>query len=629
MIAASKTARPVQALAPGILRWLASVQASDGSLHDPVTGAPLPPVHYGTPLFAAACALTDVPTLLQAGGRAARHYLALPSSARGAYELSNLGLLSLYEHWDRIGAPRSLRSGLATYLRRMPFASLGGGNVTNNWHAMRAVCLARRGRLLGRAEDVHAAAACLRTVVLPLQDGDGLFADYPPPGRAGDRMTPLTYHAKVCAMLAMFLREAPDAAAAAALERGVDALAQFCAPDGQALYYGRSGNSAYGCAAALYALAQAQALEVAGGNELARCFERIAEFLTAMAQPDGGLRPYPAPEGTGRRGWDDYVERVDYSAFTAFLLLQTPVVRPAVQVDLPPRTFVALGAGLFACERDGVFAALSTRGQLHAGSYMFADARYAGMQPLLVQHGGQTIVPPPPHDAAAPVDATWCGYVPVVVQKGETFAVRTYDEVRMTDEGCIAAAGRGVPVALRPDRRRRLAGRATGRSGAGFIRWAARLSRRLGAKMPPPFTVLPAAGVRVSRAIVLLPRARCLVFLDKFDGDYDAAWSTVRLPGPVAPLGDGWWAVAGVPHIRLSTAGAGTAECREVFTSNGSAWVLRVPVSPGQVHVATLCFGGAAPVRVDVQPPARAVIAADGEAFRVAVDLEALRVSRG
>lgn len=629
MIAAPKTVRPVQGLAPGILRWLASAQASDGSLRDPVTGAPLPPVHYGTPLFAAACALSDVPVLREAGRRAARYYLALPSSARGAHELSNLGLLCLYEHWDRIGESHSLRSGLAAYLRRMPFASLGGGNVTNNWHAMRAVCLARRGRLLGRAQDIRAATACLRTAVLPLQDADGLFADYPPPGRAGDRMTPLTYHAKFCAMLAMLLREAPDHAAAAALARGVDALAQFCAPDGQALYYGRSCNSTYGCAAALYALAQAQAMAVAGGAALERCFGRIAEFLAGMAQPDGGLRPYPAPAESGRRGWDDYVDRVDYGAFAAFLLLQTPVLSSAPAGDPPPRTFAAAGAGLFTCERDGVFAALSTRGQLHAGSYMFADARYAGMQPLLVQYGGKTIVPPPPHNAAAPVDAAWTGYVPVVAQRGETFAVRTYDEVRLTDEGCIAVVGRGVPVALRPDRRRHLAGRATGRSGARFVRWAARLSRRLGAKVPPPFAVVPAAGVCISRALVLLPRARCLVLLDKFDGDYEVGWSTVRLPGPVAPAADGWWAAVGLPNIRLSSAGAGPAECREVFTSNGAAWVLRAPVAPGHVHAAALCFGEAASVRVDVRPPARAVIAADGEGLHVAVDLEALRVTCG
>ena len=629
MIAPAKTVRPVQALAPGILRWLASAQAPDGSLRDPVTGAPLSPSHYGTPLFAAACALTDVPVLWEAGRRAARYYLALPFSARGAHELSNLGLLCLYEHWDRIGEADSRRSCLAAYLRQMPFASLGGGNVTNNWHAMRAVCLARRGRLLGRAQDIRAATACLRTVVLPLQDADGLFADYPPPGRAGDRMTPLTYHAKVCAMLAMLLREAPDPAATAALARGVETLAQLCAPDGQALYYGRSCNSAYGCAAALYALAQAQALAVAGGAALERCFARIAEFLARMAQPDGGLRPYPAPAEFGRRGWDDYVDRLDYAAFAAFLLLQTPVLTPAPPGDSAPRTFAAVSAGLFTCERNGVFAALSTRGQLHVGSYMFADARYAGMQPLLVQYDGETIVPPPPHDAAAPVDAAWTGFVPVVVQKGESFAGRTYDEVRLTDDGCIAVVGRGVPVALRPDRRRQVAGRATGRTGAGVIRWAARISRRLGAKVPPPFAVASAGGVRISRALVLLPRARCLVLLDKFDGDYDAGWSTVRLPGPVAPAADGWWAATGLPNIRLWSAGAGPAECREVFTSNGAAWVLRVSVAPGQVHAAALCFGEARPVRVDVQPPGQALITVDGEDPRVAVDLEALQVTRG
>ena len=100
-----------------------------------------------------------------------------------------------------------------------------------------------------------------------------------------------------------------------------------------------------------------------------------------------------------------------------------PIVPPLAAGDRG--TEVAnLQAGLIVRESDGVFAAFSTRGQLNTGAYLFADARYSGMQPLLLQCDGRTIIPPPPHDATSPVDPGWVGFMPVLSIHDEAWAVR-------------------------------------------------------------------------------------------------------------------------------------------------------------------------------------------------------------
>ncbi|MFN3286254.1 MAG: hypothetical protein ACK45F_08240, partial [bacterium] len=231
-----------------LLRRLADCQDGTGNLRDPLTGQPLAPSHYAVSLFAGACAMSGEEDLREPAERAVRYFLGLPARVRGAPELNNLGLLAVYRVWART-LPDELRGRLTSYFLRMPFASLTG-RATNNWHAMRAVCLVQRGLALGRAADVEAARRCMYHEVLPLQDGSGLFADYPARGSTGDRCTPLTYHAKFCAMLAMVLSDLPDSQIQEALGRGVVALAQLCAPDGETLYFGRSCNSLYGYAAA-------------------------------------------------------------------------------------------------------------------------------------------------------------------------------------------------------------------------------------------------------------------------------------------------------------------------------------------------------------------------------------------
>ena len=629
----------LRTLAEDAVRWLASHQQPDGNLRDPISGAPLPPDHYGTVLFAAASSLVEgKATLGAAAERAIQYYLGLPRPARGAHELNNLGLLCVCRLWQGSHVERPLHTAIAAHLRRMPFASLTS-HSTNNWNSMRAVCLAQRARLFRSAGDVRAARLCMHKHVLPMQGSDGLFADYPPAGRGGDRATPLTYHAKVCAMLAMFLQEIEDGPTADALGRGVTVLARLCAPDGQALYFGRSCNSIYGYASALYAttytLGHGMAPTV-DGPLVAQARARMADFVLRMRQPDGSLRPYPTEFDTDRLGWDDYVDRLDYNAFTAFLLMQIPSQPFHTEVAHRSTTFTARQAGLIVRERDGVFAAFSTRGQLNAGSYMFTDARYAGMQPLLVQCDGRTIIPPPPHDAASPTDPDWVGFMPVLSIGGEVWAVRTYDDVRTVDGEVLAVVGRGTPVTMRTGLRRSIlarAGRSAGRPARALVWTAARFLHHLRALTPSACAVIPAPGIQVRRALVLLPRFRCLCMVERVDGQFDRGWSTIRLPGQCVPHGDGYrFAVGGGLEGRIwIPRPSGDPEVRQVFTSNGSAYVLRMPTSPGTVSVSAVCFGQEVALSMESGQASQTVITLrqENQTFRIALDLDALKVTGG
>lgn len=576
------SAADVQLLAREVLVRLADGQADEGNLQDPLTGQPLPPSHYGVSLFAGACALSGHPELEAAGERAIRYYLALPARARGAHELNGLGLLAAYRRWKE--TKKDLCRRLEALLLRMPFASLGG-RATNNWHAMRAVCLLQRGRALGRRGDVEAAQRCLQRVVLPLQDAAGLFVDYPPGGRPA-RCTPLTYHAKFCAMLAMYLTDLPDAAAAAALRRGAVALAHLCGPDGETLYFGRSCNSVYGYAAALYALRWALKFPLLYGEErelVGQAALRVREFLGRLVDPQGAVRTYPSPFERERLGWDDYVHRVDYAAFVAFLLAQTPAGEEFRRKTRPVR-WEAAEAGIWVEGKGEEFAAFSTRGQFHPGSYLFADARSSGLQVLTWKHRGHTVIPPPPHEMTDPTDPRWVGFMPVLEGSGQGWAVRRYDRVEAfpADSG-VAFAGVGVPTTLPRTVAHRAARLAEHRAWLGLAVRAARgLAQWVGVKPPGAYRVLTLAKGEVRRALVWLPEQGCLVCVDRFQGPAEAAWSTVRLAAPLLPFGQVLrFHHRGVRGEVRCLAGGGLAEVKEVFTSNGMAYVARYPLRPG------------------------------------------------
>ncbi len=612
-------------LAEGAVRWLARWQRADGNLVDPLTGEPLSPHHYAPCLFAAATCLLGDPALRDAGERAVGFYLGLDPRARGAHELNDLGLLQVAREWEREGRPLPDRARLERHLLHMPLASLEG-SATNNWHAMRAVCLLERGLLLGRSRDLQAALRCLHGDVLPLQGSGGLFADYPPRPRRGVRATPLTYHAKICAMLAMFLRDLWDDRAARSLRDGVGALACLCGPDGEALYFGRSCNSLYGYAAALYACQEALRLGVVpeGDSERVRAAaSRLWGFLLSFRRPDGGLVPYPAPGGPHRRGWDDYVTVPDYAAFSAFLLLQLPEA-PAPSGPSSGEWSWEAPDGIAVRSRCGGFWAVSTVGQLDTGSYLFADARYSGMQVLSWKQGGLSLVPPPPHDRDRPTDPGWVGYMPTVAREGDLYAVRVYDRVRVVDgPGYTAVLGEGRPVSLGATAFSRISRRAAPGSRLRASLQAARgLARRLGLPAPPAYRVRPLPGVVVRRALLWWAGPGWLLAVDRVDGAADRAWGNLRTCA--RPEGRGPRFLLGGGEVRLLGDATGPFDVREVHTSNGPASVVRYPLRPGVASVAALAARG--PVEAAYEPTEEGVLLRLPGGRQLAVDLRALEV---
>ncbi len=609
-----------------LLRRLTDCQDGTGNLRDPVTGHPLAPSHYAVSLFAGACAMSGEEDLREPAERAVRYFLGLPARVRGAPELNHLGLLALYRVWGRT-VPDELRGRLTSYLLRMPFASVTG-RATNNWHAMRAVCLLQRGLALGRAADVEAARRCMQHEVLPLQGGSGLFADYPPRGSAGDRCTPLTYHAKFCAMLAMFLLELPDAQVRDALRRGVVALGHLCAPDGETLYFGRSCNSLYGYAAALYALRRSLEQAVVGGEEaacVAAAASRAARFLGHLVGADGAFRTYPTPFERERLGWDDYVEGLDYAAFAAFLLVQTPDGRP-LQGPVKPVWWRAEEAGLWV-ERDGDrFAAFSTRGQFHPGSYLFADARYSGLQVLSWKHRGRTVVPPPPHEMSHPTEPRWVGFMPVVEAAGVAWAVRRYEEVRtFPSSRGVAFVGRGVPAHLWRTAGHQAARTAERGTWLGFVMRGARLAaRRLGVRPTAAYREAVLRGAEVRRALVWFSDAGCLVCADRFRGGAEAVWATVRVAAPPVPGEDQLrFDCRGLQgELRFLYGVSAAPEVEEAFTSNGLAYVIRYALRNDTAAVAALVVSD---VETSCETSPDGLVVRVGEDAAV-VDLDGLEV---
>jgi len=257
------------------------------------------------------------------------------------------------------------------------------------------------------------------------------------------------------------------------------------------------------------------------------------------------------------------------------------------------------------------------------------------MQPLTLQFGGRTIVPPPPHDAESSTDPSWVGFMPVILLHDEVWAVRTYDDVRIIDPPLVAMVGRGRPVALRIGLRRRLTKAAReggGRPIRAFVRRALPYLRRLRLLTPSAYAIASAPGVQVTRAMILVPRLRCLCLVERVDGHFDRGWSTVRLAGRCRPDGDGYrFSLQGLEGRVWTVRPPGDAEVRKVSTSNGPAHVLRVPLVPGVAHVSAICFGPkvALDAGSGLEQPTIITARAEGAIHRIAVDLDALQVTNG
>jgi hypothetical protein len=346
----------------------------------------------------------------------------------------------------------------------------GGRLVSHNWVAMRALSCSLRAHLT-----VDAAAAAransLWAEVCSRQLPCGLFVDSP-----GGEATPLTYHAKFCAMLALLLTEATADGEkrpreAEALLRGLEALAPLVSPAGVLVPYGRSRHTLFGYAAAI--LSFERGAELFERPELRRVADRMRARLARFQAPDGHI-PCVLNDGeAARRDWDVYVNNPDYNAYAAGLLLLNAEPARCQRISLPrpvPRPG-PLPPVLAHAEGD-CFVAFAAQGQsVPVGTPFFCDHRYYGMQPLWIERGGEALLEPAPYrwrpdqDRKLLCDPAENPWIPFIRWADSNYCVRCYDQVelRQTRRGLELSAGGRLEAYQPVPRWRRAVGAAAGR----------------------------------------------------------------------------------------------------------------------------------------------------------------------
>jgi hypothetical protein len=410
--------------------------------------------------------------------------------------------------------------------------------VSNNWVAMRALDYSLRARLRGSAKDTREAARLWRRV-LAWQTEDGLFIDSP-----GGDATPVTYHAKFCAMLALALTDTgcgtPEMAEA--LRCGLDALCYLMSPSGVLVPYGRSRNTLFGYAAAILALRRAT--RIFQQPRYGAVAALLEGRLTRFQRPDGHI-PCVLNDGEAqKRDCDVYVNNPDYNAYAAAMLLlsvgdQRPETgdRPAPtgpKSEIPnPKSEITHLGPLLIISRGGLFAAFVSSGRsVPVGTPFFCDHRYYGMQPLWVERGGMPLLEPAPYawrggeDRSALVDPSANSWVPYIAAGGDRYCVRRYDsvEVRERDDK-VEVISEGVPEAYDP-----------------VPRWERGIHAILGrvtSRPHPGFRVRPLSGVRLCRRLEVATRTGAFQLTTSVEGKLPPGASLHPAAGdwsPEAPL---------------------------------------------------------------------------------------------
>lgn len=423
-------------LAEDIAGWLRENRGPDGRVLDPV--------HHENGTYADGWAalvfgLMAYRTGDAGWGRACDESLRIARAQPPDSEFDQLALLLLALAAERHGGAPPGSTGVP---RRADIALYPGGRlVSNNWVAMRALSRS----LQAAAPDPSLTALWER--VLGWQGPSGLFRDAPI-GVA----TPVTYHAKFCAMLGLAALLTPDRcpleAIKAALRRGLDALVELISPAGMLAPYGRSRNALFGYAAAVTALrCGAKVLKeppyLWAANSLLR-------RLRQAQQADGHI---PCVLGSGEQSrcdWDVYVNNPDYNAYAAGLLALEDELLGPLRGAPPafPKDGVKRVGPLLVARRAGVYAVFSAEGESAPyGTPFFCDYRYYGMQLLYLERDGETLW--------TPIAYRWPGedrerltyqpraWLPAVEGR---YCVRVYDEVRVEQRGMrVRIEGRGVP----------------------------------------------------------------------------------------------------------------------------------------------------------------------------------------
>jgi hypothetical protein len=578
-------------LATGVVHWLLARQLPSGAIRGE-DGRASPADHYAHAFAALAMALVASrerrSDLWGAVTQAIGYTLALPPAMRREQEFNSLALLMLTACVrDTDAAPHDLRAALEAAIRDPAFLYDGERTVSNNWLAMRAVCFLMAARLLSD-ERCRLRGEALVRETLGRQLPDGIFVDYPGDVRT-EFATPLTYHAKTCAMLCMAADYTERETVAPAVIRGLQALTALMSPHGECLYFGRSCNSLFGLAATYYALRTVGAWEPTGpwAAEADRLWPGIAE----RRESDGHLRLTPDRDEARRSGWDVYYHTEVYNAYAAALLLDAPpgpVAQPPGRLAQEPCSH-QYDAGLVAFRGPQFFAAFTTRGQcVLDGSSLFSDMRYTGLQPQLFELAGVPQVPEPPllwrgpTTKAEAVSPRHTGFTPYITWRGRDHCGRVFERAFVRGSArWFMIWGRGPAMSLTlPPRAvrllRRLRGRLTGEGDLAFT------PRRL-------------PGLSLVRAILIFPEHQALLFVDGYQGRWPrgAVWN-----GPNARL---------LPEAIVSVTGLLGPDLRQMPgtapTSRGEATLWAgAPTSAPEAGCVQAYVCGPRELRVSVEP---------------------------
>ena len=524
-------------IAKQIVNYLCTHQQANGTIYDHVNGIVTPDSQYGLTFFALAALIIgqreEDTQLVQNAEKALDYYFNIPKHKIGANEFNNFALLLIYQHVSDIDYKLvgDLESRLKDYIAEMKYLAYPGSGISNNIFAIRAACHLLKGNLFDIDSEVSEAQHIIENYILRWQSKDGFFYDYPDDVDAEDYATPLTYHAKICAMLCLCYELAPKNDLLAAIIKGLEVLGEFIAPEGEAFYYGRSNNTIFGYASAIFAYEKAATFikckDITKAQRFRGYAERLLQFLQRWQHDDGHISVVTNDYEENKVGWDVYVYNVVYNAYTAgmlMLLCQTEeeltesqarkvekdqVETKTVGGDAYSRQiFHAPDAGLLKVETSNFFLALSTKGQsITKGSIFFNDLRYHGMSILTLKSNDETLIPPPPlmwnlehRNDLDLVDPRYCGFQPFFEYKGQLAAVRVYDDVVFTEQDkAVAIFASGQPtIYQKPHPLRSIISKVTARYHFSKVQY---------------FLVKPFQGIRFHYTIVCLPSEPLLIFI--------------------------------------------------------------------------------------------------------------------
>ena len=367
-------------------------------------------------------------------------------SLKGHEEFNNLALLLLYSKLkeNNIRLDDRVMRELEKYLKNMKFSSKFGSDIPNNWFVIKALCLALEYNLFNKEKSKIKANDLIHNYILRWQLDDGFFYDCPDKINAKNYAVALAYHAKVCCMLIMYYQCTKDEVVLKAAERGLDALGDFIAPDGEALYFGRSNNSLFGYATAIYAYEKASEILEKKKKLYKSCASRLFSHILRRQSERGYITIEP---NESKFGWESYLHHTVYNSYGAsFLLLLKDVKESLISDTIEDNVSYAKDAGLVSISYPNMFMTLSTKGQFVLNrSVWFSDLRYSGMNIFAWKYRGKDLMIMPPYfgDRFKDTDARYGGFIPYIVKGEEIYSPKRYKDIDVVVKDYISIFGTG------------------------------------------------------------------------------------------------------------------------------------------------------------------------------------------